>query len=110
MNTNLKKALLISLGGLFIYWAFTKIKPIDVKQESNSSDTKLSASGESDEEQKKNVNLIMGAYMSAKKAGESKQFLDDMNREFLKEYGLKVMNNKGNGKLFVADADGNKVS
>jgi hypothetical protein len=110
MNTNLKKAILISLGGLFIYWAFTKIKPIDVKQEDKSTDTKASASGESDEEQKKNINLVMGAYMSAKKAGESPQFLADMNREFLKEYGLKVMSDKGSGKSFVADSNGNKVS
>ena len=111
MNTNVKKALLVFGSGLLLYWAFTKIKPIDVKDNTKTnSDSKLSASGEEDDEKKKNVNLVMGAYMSAKKAGESKQFLAEMNREFISEYGLKVMSDKSNGKLFVADSKGNKVS
>jgi hypothetical protein len=111
MNTNLKKALLIFGGGLFLFWAFKKIKPIGVTSKKTSSkDTSASASGEDSGEQKENINLVMKAYLGAKRAGESKQFLADMNREFIKEYGLKVMSDKGNGKLFVADANGNKVS
>ncbi len=112
MNTNLKKAILIFGGGLILYWAFKKIKPIDVKKASSKSDndTNLGANGELTEEQKKNIPTIMRAYMEAKKAGESKQFLADMNREFIKEYGLKVMTDKTTNKSFVADVNGNKVS
>ena len=111
MNTNVKKALLIFGGGIFLFWAFKKIFPVDVKTtKTNEKDKSVSASGEDSGEQKENINLVMKAYLEAKKAGESKQFLADMNREFIKEYGLKVMTDKGNGKLFVADANGNKVS
>jgi hypothetical protein len=109
MNTNVKKLLLIFGGGLVLFWAFKKIKPIDVKKKSSSKDDKnVSADGNSDDK-KKNAIVCMKAYSEAKKAGESRDFLDDMNREFVKEYGLKVMPNKSNGKLFVSDTDGNKV-
>jgi len=112
MNTNLKKALLIFGGGILLFWAFKKIKPIGVKKSTSKkdSDTSVSANGEATEEQKKNIPIVMKAYMEARKAGESKQFLADMNREFIKEYGLKVMSDKTTGKSFVADVNGNKVS
>jgi len=32
-----------------------------------------------------------------------------MNAEFAKEFGLRVYVNKGDGKLFVADLEGNKI-
>jgi hypothetical protein len=111
MNTNIKKGLFVFGGGLFLFWAFKKIFPIGVKSSKNSQkDTEVSASGEPTDEQKKNIPMVMKAYLEAKRAGESKEFLAEMNREFIKEYGLKVMNDKGNGKLFVADKNGNKVS
>jgi len=111
MNTNVKKTILIFGGGFLLFWAFKKIFPIGIKSDKSSKkDTSVGASGEQSGEQKENINLVMKAYLEAKKAGESKQFLSDMNREFIKEYGLKVMSDKGNGKLFVADASGNKVS
>lgn len=43
------------------------------------------------------------------KAGENKQFLDEMNSEFSKQYNLKIYTEKGSGKLFAADLDGNKI-
>ena len=111
MNTNIKKAILVFGGGLLLFWAFKKIKPIDVTSSKTSTkDTSVSATGEITEEQKKNIPMVMKAYLEAKKAGESKQFLAEMNREFIKEYGLKVMSDKGSGRLFVADSSGNKVS
>lgn len=111
MNTNVKKLLLIFGGGFLLYWAFKKIKPIDVKKKSSSSssDTSTKNSGGDDMEKKKNARIVMKAFIEAKKAGESKDFLEDMNREFQKEYGLKVMPNKSTGKPFVADLEGNKV-
>ena len=92
-----------------LFWAFKKIKPIDVKKKTTSkADSNASADGNS-EEKTKNAKICLKAFMEAKKAGESKEFLADMNREFSKEYGLKVMPNKSNGKLFIADLEGNKV-
>lgn len=109
MNTNLKKALLVFGGGFLLFWAFKKIKPIDVKKKSTSkNDSNASADGNSDDKIK-NAKICLKAYGEARKAGESKDFLAEMNREFIKEYGLKVMPNKTNGKLFVSDSDGNKV-
>jgi malate/lactate dehydrogenase len=109
MNTNVKKLLLIFGGGFLLFWAFKKIKPIDVKKKNTSKkDTNASADGNSDDKMK-NAQVCLKAYIEAKKAGESKDFLADMNREFIKEYGLKVMPNKSNGKLFVSDSEGNKV-
>lgn len=110
MNTNVKKLLLIFGGGFLLYWAFKKIKPIDVKKKSTSTSSDTSANASGDEmEKKKNARIVLKAFMEAKKAGESKDFLEDMNREFQKEYGLKVMPNKTTGKPFVADLEGNKV-
>ena len=109
MNTNVKKLLLIFGGGVLLFWAFKKLKPIDVKKKTTSKkDTNASADGNSDDKMK-NAQVCLKAYIEAKKAGESKDFLADMNREFIKEYGLKVMPNKTNGKLFVSDSEGNKV-
>ena len=64
---------------------------------------------ENSEEKTKNAKICMKAFIEAKKAGESKEFLADMNREFAKEYGLKIMPNKTDGRLFVSDTEGNKV-
>jgi hypothetical protein len=109
MNTNVKKLLLIFGGGFLLFWAFKKIKPIDVKKKTNKkTDSNASADGNS-EEKTKNAKICMKAFIEAKKAGESKEFLADMNREFAKEYGLKIMPNKSDGRLFVSDTEGNKV-
>lgn len=103
MNPNLKKALLIFGGGLLLFWAFKKIRPIDVKTK------KSSSTPTANDEQKKNALIILKAYSEAMKAGEKKEFLDEMNAEFAKEYGLRVYTNKKDGALFAADLEGNKI-
>lgn len=106
MNTNLKKALLIFGGGIILFWAFKKIKPVGSvksKKSSKSSDKTFS------EEDKKNAAKLLVAYKAAQKAGEPKSFLDEMNLEFSKEFNMKVYTEKGSGKLFVADLEGNKI-
>lgn len=106
MNTNIKKALLIFGGGIILFWAFKKIKPIgSVKSKKSSKSSEKTYS----EEDKKNAAKVMIAYQAAKKAGEPKSFLDEMNLEFSKEYNMKVYTDKGSGKLFVADLEGNKI-
>jgi hypothetical protein len=105
MNTNIKKAILIFGGGLLLYWAFTKIKPIGSKSKST---IKSDVKSFSDEDIKK-ANIVLTAYKEAMKAGESKSFLEEMNVEFAKEFGSRVQVEKGSSKPFVADLDGNKV-
>ena len=103
MNTNLKKVVLIFGGGLLVYLAFKKIMPIGGKKKSKKKEDVAPAPD------KKNAVIALRAFSEAKKAGESKQFLDEMNKEFSKEYNLKVYTDKGTGKLFAADLDGNKI-
>ena len=105
MNTNTKKAILIFGGGILLYWAFTKIKPIGSK----SKKSKKSESKSFTDEDKKKANIVLTAYKEAQKAGESKAFLEEMNVEFAKEFGFKVYTDKGSGNPFVADSEGNKV-
>lgn len=107
MNPNLKKALLIFGGGIILFLAFKKIRPVGgrkIKEKFTSSDE------EPNSEQKKNAFIILKAYSEAKKAGENKIFLDEMNAEFAKEYQLRVYTDKGSGKLFAADLEGNKIN
>jgi hypothetical protein len=108
MNTNLKKVILIFGGGLLLFWAFKKIKPIGSKMKSSKSSSSSSSKIASDDE-KKNAVIILKAYTEAKKAGESKTFLDEMNAEFAREFKMKVYTDKGSGRLFAADLEGNKI-
>jgi hypothetical protein len=106
MNPNIKKALLIFGGGIILFWAFKKIRPLggrSVKSKDTSSNI------EPTESQKRDAIVVLKAYSEAKKAGENKTFLDEMNGEFAKEYKLRVYTDKGSGKLFAADLDGNKI-
>jgi hypothetical protein len=110
MNTDLKKVLLIFGGGLLVFLAFKKIRPIgviDKKKGKNKVDSK-SDKVFSDED-KKNAAVMMKAYSDARAAGEKKEFLNEMNREFISKYSMKVYVDRGTSKLFVADNEGNKV-
>ena len=56
MNTNVKKLLLIFGGGFLLFWAFKKIKPIDVKKKTTSKTaSEASADGNSEEKTKVTV-------------------------------------------------------
>lgn len=107
MNTELKKGLLIFGGGIILFWLFKKVRPVGkVKSKKSSSKSEKVPT----QEEKKNALVMIKAYSEAKKAGENKLFLDEMNSEFVKEFGMKVYTDKGTGKLFVADSEGNKIA
>lgn len=105
MNTNFKKALLIFGGGAILFWAFKKIKPFGGKSKGR----KGSSAKTFTEEQKKNAIIVVKAYGDAMKAGENKSFLDEMNAEFSKQFGLRVVPNKANGTIIATDLEGNKI-
>lgn len=111
MNTNVKKILLIFGGGYLIYWLFTKIKPFSgsTKAPKNTPTASSEKSFSGDGDQKRNAVMVLRAYNMAKKNGESKEFLAELNQETAKEFGLKVYTDKATGKCFVADSSGNKV-
>jgi hypothetical protein len=105
MNTQVKKAILIFGGGIVLFWAFKTIFPIGGKSKSK----KSSKTSSKTDEKTRNALVVLKAYREAQKAGENKAFLDEMNVEFAKEFQLRVMTDKGSGKLFVSDLEGNKV-
>lgn len=106
MNTQIKKAILIFGGGLILFWAFKSVFPVG-KSKSKKGSRSTSKGGI--DEKTRNAIVVLKAYGEAKKAGESKAFLDEMNAEFAKEFKLRVMTDKGSGKLFVTDLEGNKI-
>lgn len=106
MNTNLKKALIVFGGGFILFWAFIKMRPYGAKGKSKKSGASAKIFTE---EQKKNAIIVTKAYGDAMKAGENKAFLDEMNAEFAKTYGLRVVPNKSSGTLIATDLEGNKI-
>lgn len=107
MNLSTKKALVVFGGGLLIFWAITKIRPFGTKKRSKGGSNQGKVFTE---DQKKNAIIVVRAYSDAMKAGENKAFLDEMNAEFAKTYGLRVLPNKTTGSLIATDLEGNKVS
>jgi hypothetical protein len=106
MNSDLKKVMLIFGGGILIFLAFKKIKPIGVVGGKSS---KKNGKKEYSEEDKRSASVMLKAYSDARAAGEKKSFLDEMNKQFMSQYNMKVYVDKGSNKLFVADNEGNKV-
>lgn len=107
MNTDIKKLLLIFGGGLVIFWAFQKLKPIGGSK--TSSKTGKKKKSENSPEQKKNAVIMLKAFTDAKSAGENSQFLNEMNQEFVSKYQMKVIGDKTTKKYIVVDTEGNKV-
>jgi len=108
MNSDLKKFLVVFGGGILLFMVFKKLKPYGGKSKSSSSSSKSSSVVATDE-QKKNGAIVLKAFGDAQKGGENKAFLDEMNAEFAKTYGLRVLPNKATGTLIATDLQGNKV-
>ena len=108
MNTDVKKLVLIFGGGLILFWAFQKLKPIGGSKSGGKS-SKKSKKSEVSPEQKKDAVIMLKAFTDAKSAGESGQFLSEMNQEFVSKYKMKVIGDKTTKKYIVVDSDGNKV-
>ena len=107
MNTDIKKLILIFGGGIVLFWAFQKLKPIGVSKSTKAS--KKSKKSQVSPQQKKDAVIMLKAFTDAKSAGESGQFLSEMNQEFLSKYQMKVIGDKTTSKYIVVDTEGNKV-
>jgi len=55
-----------------------------------------------------NAQIILNAYMNAIEAGEKSSALNELNNEFIKEYGMKVVKNSSN-KYVARTIDGKDV-
>jgi hypothetical protein len=105
IDTNTKKLIFIFGGGIILFYAFKQIKPYGSEPKKKGK----KSGGRVTEKKLKDAVLVKNAYASAAKAGESKDFLDEMNAEFSREYGLRVLNDRGANTFFVADLSGNKI-
>jgi hypothetical protein len=105
MNPNLKKFLIVFGGGVLLFVIFKKLRPYGGTQKGKDTSTKIVAS----DDQRKNAAIVVKAFGDAMKNNENKAFLDEMNAEFAKTYGLRVLPNKSNGKLIATDLQGNKI-
>ena len=104
MKPNLKKFLIVFGGGVLLFVIFKKLKPYGGTQKGKESPKVVAT-----DDQRKNAAVVVKAFGDAMKNGENKAFLDEMNAEFAKTYGLRVLPNKGSGGLIATDLQGNKV-
>jgi hypothetical protein len=104
MNPNTKKFIVVFGVGILLFIAFQKLRPYGVKYKKSGKINSVFT-----DEQKKNAAIITKAYTDAINGGEDKAFLDGMNAEFTKLYGMRVISDKGSGTYISTDLQGNKI-
>lgn len=123
MTTEQKKAIFIFSAGLLLFWIFKpKMKRVNAdtnfnltEKEDNPSDRKkmadptMSDATAKANPQAKNAFGALKGYISAYNNGEPQNVLDDLNREFAKEFKVKVYRRKSDGKLVVCDLSGKEI-
>jgi len=110
VNTDLKKAAIIFGGGIILFYVFKKIRPLGFAKKNKKNKGNEGKSAVDKGDQQKNAAVAILAYGNAKRAGEPKEVLDELNAEFAKLYGLRVYVNRTNGKLIASDLEGNQIS
>lgn len=123
LTYNQKKALLVFGASILLFWA---IKP---KRKRILASTNLNYADKEDSpkdrkkmdmptlnpkeiqgnEMAKNGFAALKGYISAYNNGEPQSVLDELNREFAKEFKVKVYRRKSDGKLVVCDLSGKEI-
>ena len=107
MKENLIKAVIIFGGGLGLFFlAKKKIENKVVGATSGNSGGKASADG-GPAPDLKNAEIVADAYSGALKAGETPQRLTELNKELMKEFGMRCYVN--DNVLTVCDSKGNTI-
>lgn len=111
MNESSKKALLVFGGGALLFILLKYVFKVQDEKEKIKKEEKENDNNpvEDKREQQKNAIVLKKAFIDAVQNGENAQFLNEMNREFAKTYGMKVHKSKSKGKVFVADLQGNVI-
>jgi len=104
MNPNTKKFIVVFGVGILLFMAFKKLRPYGVKSKKGGKTIGIAT-----DEQKKNAAIVLKAFNDAVNGGENKAFLDEMNAEFTKQYGMRVISDKSSGKYITTDLQGNKI-
>jgi hypothetical protein len=123
MTTEQKKALFIVGVGLLLFWVVKpKMKKVTAEtnvnfsdEEDNPKDRKKMATPTMSERtakknpMSKNCFAALKAYIDAYNNGETQSVLDELNREFAKEFKCKVYRRKSDNKLVVCDLQGKEI-
>jgi hypothetical protein len=123
MTNDHKKALFVVGVGLLVFWIFkpklnrvtseTKLnytdKEIDPKDRKPMKSPTMSSQTAKTNPMAKNGFAALKAYVDAYNNGESQSVLDELNREFAKEFKVKVYRRKSDSKLVVCDLDGKEI-
>lgn len=103
-NYNLYKAAIILGVGALLFWI---IKPNVNGTNSSLPSTKTNADGPTPN--KENADIVANAYSSALKANEPASRLTELNKEMMKEFGMRSYMDKDN-KIVVCDASGSIIT
>ena len=118
-----KKALLVFGGGILLFFIFkpkmkkpnattnikVRDKEEDPKDRKKMSAPTLTAKDMGTNPMVKNGFACLKAYISAYNNGEPQSVLDELNREFAKEFKCKVYRRKSDNKLVVCDLEGKEI-
>jgi hypothetical protein len=122
MKTEHKKAIFIFSAGLILFWLFKpKMNKVNAKtkltvtenQENPKDRKKINTPTMNPKDAKsplvKNSFGALKGYIDAYNNGEPQNVLDELNREFAKEFKVKVYKRKSDGKFVVCDLDGKEI-
>jgi len=107
---NFIKALIIFGGGFGLFWLIKKSKKNDKVTPSLVTDAttqSLNAAGK-EAPSLENAEIVAKAYFGAMQAGEPASQLSELNKECMKDFGMRCYMDK-DGKLIVCDVTGNIV-
>lgn len=108
-NKSFFKATIMLGGGFLLFWL---LKPKGIDKTKSAIQNPLTASFDATKpvtpEQKANGRIVMDAYQSAMMAGEPPMILSELNRECMKDYGMKCYQKK-DGTLCVTDEAGREI-
>ena len=108
---NFIKALIIFGGGFGLFWLIKKSKKSDKVTPSLVTDAttpSLNAAGKETVPSLENAEIVAKAYFGAMQAGEPASQLSELNKECMKDFGMRCYMDK-DGKLIVCDVTGNIV-
>jgi hypothetical protein len=111
MNKNLVKWVIIFGGGLLGFSLF-KPKKKDLEAAKKATPTSTVESFDDNEQlikpTKENAEIVAKAYTAAMQAGEPSSALAELNKECMKDYGMRCYVDKNN-KLVVCDVSGSVI-
>jgi hypothetical protein len=111
MNKNLIKWIIVFGGGLLTFSLFKpKKKDLDLANKSTapSNNESFDDNDSKVKPTKENAEIVAKAYSAAMQAGEPTSALAELNKECMKDYGMRCYVDKNN-KLVVCDVSGSVI-